>query len=156
MTILHKAGIYGLLAVGLSVSIYLGYNHYQGLLGQIGTLQQDNATLHTSFAVEKETVTQLEELVTEWQIAAEAAELRAQALQESTEAARAELRRLNDIFSRHDFTLLARAKPGLIERRINDGTDRVFSVFVCETTTPGRCDSNGRTIAEDEGNTSEP
>lgn len=155
MTILHKIGAYALVAVALSVSIYLGYNHYQGLLADISTLETNNTKLQTSFDLEKESVEQLTQLVTEWQMAAEAAQLRAQRLQESEARARAETRRLNDIFSRHDFTLLARAKPGLIERRINDGTDRVFSVLTCETTTPGRCDSSGRPVSE-EGETSEP
>ena len=30
------------------------------------------------------------------------------------------------IFKRHDMTKLARAKPGLIEPRINNGTKEVF------------------------------
>lgn len=30
------------------------------------------------------------------------------------------------IFKRHDLTMLARVKPGLIEPRINDGTKQVF------------------------------
>lgn len=41
-------------------------------------------------------------------------------------AAEAELNRYMDIFSRHDLTKLAAAKPGLIEPRINNGTNDVF------------------------------
>lgn len=37
------------------------------------------------------------------------------------------------IFRRHDLTNLARAKPGLIERRINSGTKKVFDTLEDET-----------------------
>lgn len=33
------------------------------------------------------------------------------------------------IFKRHDLTMLARAKPGLIEPRINNGTKQVFRII---------------------------
>lgn len=148
MTILHKVGIYAIIGVAVSTAVFLGYNHYVGLLDTITRLEKDVTTLTVSFDLEKETNNQLTELVTEWQIAAEAAELRAQLAAENEADARTETRRLNDIFARHNLTLLARAKPGLIERRINDGTDRVFSVLTCETTTPGRCDSSGRPEAD--------
>jgi predicted negative regulator of RcsB-dependent stress response len=52
-------------------------------------------------------------------------------------AAEAELNRYMDIFSRHDLTKLAAAKPGLIEPRINNGTNDVFkSLKESSTITP--------------------
>ena len=41
-------------------------------------------------------------------------------------AAEAELNRYMSIFSRHDLTRLAAARPGLIQTRINNGTNDVF------------------------------
>ncbi len=36
---------------------------------------------------------------------------------------------LEKLFSRHDLDRLARRRPGLIERRINDGTQKVWDEF---------------------------
>lgn len=41
-------------------------------------------------------------------------------------AAQEEMNRYLDIFSRHNLSKLAAAKPGLIEKRINKGTSNVF------------------------------
>jgi hypothetical protein len=48
------------------------------------------------------------------------------ALTEKTNALQAEMDDYLSIFKRHDLTRLARAKPGLIEPRINKGTKEVF------------------------------
>lgn len=48
------------------------------------------------------------------------------ALTEKTNALQAEMDDYLSIFKRHDLTRLARAKPGLIEPRINKGTKDVF------------------------------
>lgn len=45
-----------------------------------------------------------------------------------------EMNRYLDIFSRHDLTRLAAAKPGLIETRINKGTKDVFDSIENDTT----------------------
>ena len=37
-----------------------------------------------------------------------------------------EMNRYLDIFRRHNLNQLAAAKPGLIEKRVNDGTKKVF------------------------------
>jgi len=43
------------------------------------------------------------------------------------QAAEEETKRYLEIFKKHDLTKLARAKPGLIELRVNSGTAEVFS-----------------------------
>jgi hypothetical protein len=48
---------------------------------------------------------------------------------DETIAAEMELERLQDVQRSHDLEALAKARPGLIERRINDGTARVFGMF---------------------------
>lgn len=155
MTILHKIGAYAIVATVLSVTIGLGYNHYQGLLADIQVLEGNNAKLELAIEVEKATVDILQEGILEWQTAAEEYQHQVEALKESEAEARSESRRLNDIFGQHNLTRLARAKPGLIESRINSGTQRVFAILTCETTTPGRCDSDGNPVA-DEADPSQP
>lgn len=43
------------------------------------------------------------------------------------QAAQEEVNRYLEIFKKHELTRLARAKPGLIELRVNSGTEEVFS-----------------------------
>ena len=38
-----------------------------------------------------------------------------------------------EVFKRHDLTKLAKAKPGLIETKANNATDRIFKVIEDET-----------------------
>jgi uncharacterized protein HemX len=45
----------------------------------------------------------------------------------------AEMSRYLDIFARHDLSRLAAAKPGLIETRINKGTQDVFDTIESES-----------------------
>ncbi len=47
-------------------------------------------------------------------------------LTEANNEMQAEMEDYLSIFKRHDLTRLARAKPGLIEPRINNGTKKVF------------------------------
>ena len=47
-------------------------------------------------------------------------------LSEKANAMQAEMDDYVSIFKRHDLTRLARAKPGLVEPRINNGTKEVF------------------------------
>ena len=47
-------------------------------------------------------------------------------LTEKNNSMQAEMEDYLSIFKRHDLTRLARAKPGLVEPRINNGTKKVF------------------------------
>ena len=46
------------------------------------------------------------------------------------------------IFKRHDLTRLARAKPGLVEPRINNGTKKVFEAIEKDSEEVENADSN--------------
>jgi hypothetical protein len=56
-----------------------------------------------------------------------------QEMQDNQIAARAELERLDGIFSEHNFGALAQSKPGLIENRVNRGTADVIRMLECAT-----------------------
>ena len=47
-------------------------------------------------------------------------------LQSKNQAIQLEMNRYLDIFKRHNLSKLAAAKPGLIEKRVNNGTKEVF------------------------------
>ena len=46
------------------------------------------------------------------------------------------------IFKRHDLTRLARAKPGLVEPRINNGTKKVFEAIENDSVEVENADTN--------------
>lgn len=93
-------------------------------LAKVGALEVENQ-------VQDETITTLETRIDEW---AEANKRLQEVVSEMAEAQReatAEQRRLTDVLSKHDLTALSLAKPGLLERRINSGTARIFRMFEC-------------------------
>lgn len=67
-----------------------------------------------------------ERLIGEMQIANEEQQARIGILQRENQNITSQRDQYLSIFKRHDLTNLARAKPGLIEPRINGGTKQVF------------------------------
>jgi hypothetical protein len=122
-----KLALWAFAALSLGSMILLGYRHYSGMVRQGQEQAARVAELEVALAVEQEAVRTLQ---------AQAEELQADLKEQGRVAQRAsaEARRLNAIFAEHDLTRLALAKPGLVERRVNDGTARVGRVLVCLTT----------------------
>lgn len=107
-----------------------------GLALQNRALQKDNRTLITNnAALELAVETQkgaIEAAINnaqEWQAAHAGLQERIEELANVQQAATAEQRRLQDIFSRHDLEALAIAKPGLIESRIIAGSNDANSML---------------------------
>ena len=63
-------------------------------------------------------------------------------LTEANNEMQAEMDDYLSIFKRHDLTKLARVKPGLIEPRINNGTQKVFEQIEKDTEEVQNADSN--------------
>jgi len=83
------------------------------------TLKENAVRLETAFETEKAARERSEQnLQAQLQAVGE--------LTEKNNAMQAEMDDYLSIFKRHDMTRLARAKPGLIEPRINNGTKDVF------------------------------
>jgi len=83
------------------------------------TLKENAMRLETAFETEKAARERSENNL----------QVQLQAVGELTQkntAMQAEMDDYLSIFKRHDMTRLARAKPGLIEPRINNGTQKVF------------------------------
>lgn len=96
---------------------------------EIETLTANNAVLTQVAEENAETVRLLREDVQQERVAV--GEL--QAALERSEEKRSELIK---IFRKHDLTRLATSKPGLIERRINDGTEKAFADLESLTARP--------------------
>ena len=63
-------------------------------------------------------------------------------LTEKNNSMQAEMEDYLSIFKRHDLTRLARAKPGLVEPRINNGTKKVFEQIEKDSEEVENADSN--------------
>ena len=96
-----------------------GYFYYTDTQNTIAQLRTNNAQLKIVAEDNERTINAMkEDAETNAELAAELT----QQLQESE-------KRRNDlinIFSRHDLTNLAMKKPGLIEKRLNNGTEKAF------------------------------
>lgn len=133
--------IAGVATLALGLIITLAYRHYTGMQERIVTLEKSNAELQLAIEVEQSTSAAKDAAILEWQLNYEEQQLENERLAAVAQAASAEARRLNGIFAEHDLTRLTLAKPGLIERRINSGTARAFSLLECAS--GGECESNG-------------
>lgn len=97
----------------------LGYWYYTDTQNRLDQLRENNAKLESANASNVETINQMQQERKIIQAAMD--KLAAEA-----EASRAKVDALRDKFIDHDLTKLSVAKPGLIEKRINNGTQKVF------------------------------
>ena len=107
--------------IGIIVASLVGgaYAYVSWQSSKIEDLTQENAALSLVAENNAETVRKLKEQIIEQTV--QNTELRI-SLNKSEEVREEMLR----IFRDHDLTKLATAKPGLIEKRINDGTRKAF------------------------------
>jgi septal ring factor EnvC (AmiA/AmiB activator) len=114
------------LAVALALmaaAFYFYYNHSQT---RIETLNRNNAKLETAVGLQKETIDRMEKRRDEQ--AKSIIELSRE--MEKAEFEKEELRKK---LNRHDLEKIGRAKAGLLEKAINDGTDKAFKDLENET-----------------------
>ena len=89
------------------------------LYNQNITLKNENTALNFAVEEQKQTISAIKESY----------ETQGKALNQLTSKnaeIEAEMNRYMDIFRRHNLNQLAVAKPGLIEKRVNNGTKQVF------------------------------
>lgn len=134
-----KVGIGAAIVVASVTAVYLGYRHYNGLVEAKAALSSQVATLTADVAREKARADAFELTINKWD---EAAREQAKSLDQFTQAQREASqyqRELKDVLSKHDLGALAKRKPGLIENRVNAGTDRALRLLesASEGTGPG-------------------
>ena len=113
----------------MTAAVALSYRHYSGLVESNAQLTVQVATLKEDVSREKARADAFEKSIDRWDSAAKA---QAKALEDLTTAQReagAYSRELKDVLSKHDLGALAKRKPGLIERRVNDGSDRALRLL---------------------------
>lgn len=126
----------GLSALFVVSVVYLGYRHYEGLIETNAQLRESNVALEAAIAEQRWATETALEAVDEWQQAFDRLQSTLEQYRQVQLQANSEVRRLNELFAEHDLGALARARPGLIERRINSGTDASRRMLECATGHP--------------------
>lgn len=114
---LSSLKIVGVMLIIMAVMVGGFYWYYKDSQDTIATLNENNAKLETAVSINEETISTLQadqQRITDElkRVNAEFQEIRAQ---------NAELR---DRLSKHDIGTLGNAKPGLVERVINNASDK--------------------------------
>lgn len=120
--------LYAMIVV-LAVLGGVGYGavwYYNDTQERIQQLAENNATLEAVVSTQQETIGTLEKT------AERQAEL-TQALQGKLQEAEAYQDELRGKLQKHDLTRLSEAKPALVEKRINNGTKKLFDDLESDT-----------------------
>lgn len=138
----------GTLALGLF--IFLAWRHYTGLLETINTLKTNSALLESAVGTQEQTIQVQQKALQEWKKNQEELTRLIQESHRIAQDASSEVRRLNAIFVSHDLDALAKKKPGLIQQRINSGSDLSRQLLECSSGAkrddcPGRNPAPGKT-----------
>lgn len=112
---------------GVAFTLYLGFVFVTNMQSQLIELETTNKVLKNTLETQKNTIEQILE-------DNENINNLNTTLQENVRRVEKENSRLNKLFREHDLTNLAKEKPGLIEKRINDATKEVFNDFESTTT----------------------
>lgn len=119
-----------LIAVGVAVAVvYFGYKFVDGLVQDKANLQatvvQKDAIISGQKATIKDLIAQNAKFAENEKHIIESVQILAEVQKEST----SETRRLNNIFAKHDFDRLLFNRPGMVETRVNNGTDDAFGLL---------------------------
>ena len=112
-----------ILVVGLLGGVlYGGYYYYKDTQNRIAVLTENSAKLEQATNTQKQTIDTLVE---------DAAKFRVlnKELNTKLEAANEYKNTLIDKLRKHDLAKLSLKKPGLVERKINAGTEKLFESF---------------------------
>ncbi len=144
--------IKGAVVAAILFAVWLGYNFITGLIADKETLAVNNAKLNGAVEEQGKAIGALQDNVQDWrdstvktnEIAQQAADLAGQAAIEA--------RKVQDVFLKHDLNKIAKAKPVLLERAINRGSDRALRLLECITAPGPDCPSPNGSAANDAAN----
>lgn len=126
-----KAIFGGVLVLAVLATVGAGYLHYRGLLAERDVLRADRIRLEAAVGAQEATILAQEEALGEWQRSQRLLATRLEEMARVARDATDETRRLNDLFTQHDLGALAVARPGLVERRIDAGSDDAVRLLEC-------------------------
>lgn len=108
-----------LLSIGYN---YIQYTESEVLKAEVKILEVNQEKLENAVKEQQETLKTMEEHAEKQQDAL-------LDLQARNQEINADMQRYLDIFKRHNLNQLASAKPGLIEKRFNQGTKKIFETI---------------------------
>lgn len=111
----------------LGSTIYGAYWYYTDTQNRLATLRESNAKLLVTNEINEKTIEQQK-------IQAEQNQKRLGELQASLQEAERYGDELRSTLNKHNLTALAIRKPGLIQNRINNASDKLLEDIVGETT----------------------
>ena len=126
-----KAIIAVVLVLGVGGSAYALWSKYNNLANDNATLTATVTKLELATQIQDATINAQTAALEEWERASVVIQTKLQEIADGQTSARAERERLFEIFSEHDLAKLLDARPELVLRRINAGTDRAFSLLRC-------------------------
>lgn len=129
--LIGRIGVRGWLIAAACLLLLLGYRHYTGLLETVSVLESNSVRYEVALGVQGGTIDAQERVIGEWQESQDRLLGTIEEMGRTQQDASTEIRRLNDVFAGHDLEALARARPGLIERRINSGTAAAWRMLEC-------------------------
>ena len=109
--------------------VYGAYAYYQDTKQRIATLQQNNAKLETVAKTNELTINSLQESQEKFATLNKDLQMKLDKAEEYGDDLRKKLHK-------HDLTRLSIKKPGLIEKRINNGTKKLFERIESLTALP--------------------
>lgn len=134
-----KGILLGLAALAIVSAVGGFYMLYQGLVRDNATLTANNAQLTSALDQQKRANEAAVARIGEFAQALDRQRETMEAFAKMTEEASRTIRRINDVFSSHDFQNLLNKKPGLIVRRVNSGTADTLRMLECATYPGGQC-----------------
>tara|TARA_B110001452_G_scaffold1897_1_gene1711 strand:- start:2418 stop:2816 length:399 start_codon:yes stop_codon:yes gene_type:complete len=119
-----------IIVVGLLGGVVYGaYAYYQDTQQRIATLQQNNAKLETVAKTNELTITSMQKNQEKFATLNKDLQMKLNEAEEYGDDLRKKLHK-------HNLTRLSIKKPGLIEKRINDGTKKLFKSIESLTALP--------------------
>ena len=126
-----KFGLYLALGLAIVTAVALAWSHYTGLIKSVVTLTANNAKMDSAISQQKQTIEAAEGAIQEWKGNQLQYQMNIAEAARVANEARSEVKRLNDVLSKHNLTELSKAKPALIEHRLNDGTRDAARMLRC-------------------------
>ena len=102
--------------------VYGGYYYYQDTQQRLKTLQQNNAKLEVAVKSKEAALQSVQENAEKQLKLNKELSSKLQDAEKYQDELRAKLQK-------HDLTRLSQKKPGLIEKKINEGTEKLFTDF---------------------------
>ena len=118
--LVSKPVLGGLAGLVLVVTLYLGYNHYKGLLENISGLETEKAVLETVLITERAAVEDLHTVVGDWETAQARLLVKLEEMQEIANESASEATELRQLFSEVSLSYIPVATADSLANAISD------------------------------------